>query len=118
MSMEEMTRSHRLKIGPISQADLTATASGQVTGTALQPGWHAIVATGADAHVLQCNAAGAAAVTGDPTLVLSKGRHLPAGTEYRFFVDDKRDDGLIAYVRSAGTNATLRVSKTDAVFGG
>lgn len=119
MSMEEMTRMHRAKMGPVSQAaDLSATATGQVTVTALEAGWHIIEATVADAHVMQCNAAGVAAVTGDPTLVLAKGKHVPKDTEYHFFVADNKSDGFIAYVRSAGANATLRINKADDIFKG
>lgn len=118
MSLEEMHRLHKAKMGPISQADLTATGTGQVTGAALAPGWHIIEATGADAYVLQCTAAGAAAITGDPTIVLAKGKRVPAGSEYHFFVADDKSDGLIGYVRAGGSNATLRTSKADDVYKG
>lgn len=118
MSQEQMHRLHEAKMGPISHADLTATATGQVTAVALEAGWHIIEATVADAHILQCTQAGADAVTGTPTLVLAKGKHVPKDCEYHFFVSDDKTDGFIAYVRSASDDATLRISKGDDVYKG
>lgn len=118
MSLEEMHRLHKAKMGPISQADLTANAAGQVTATALVAGWHIIEATVGDAFVLQCTAAGRTAVIADPTIVAAKGKRVPAGSEYHFFVADDKSDGFIAYARSGGTDATLRTSRADDVYKG
>lgn len=118
MSMEFMHRLHKAKMGPISRADLTATSTGQVTAAVIEAGWHIIEATGGDAFVLQCTAAGRTAIISDPTIVAAQGKRVPAGSEYHFCVDDDKADGFIAYVRSGGSDATLRTSKADAVYKG